>query len=126
MADVTGKVANILKDSELAFNVGSDAGVTKGSFARVQREVAIRDPDSQEELGTVLVTILRLRVHLVDAKFSVGSVTEYQSRDEEAGLLLTQRRYKRIVRSPGDEEPGISVYIKVGDVVSIETSERKS
>jgi hypothetical protein len=112
------KVADIISDNELAFNAGSEAGVEEGSFASVQRNVMIKDPDTQEELGSVLVGVLRLRIHLVEPKFSVGSVSELQETGDSLAFL-TARRYKKIVQGKSEEKSGVSVYVKRGDIVTI-------
>ena len=125
MNKIVAKVAQIISQSELAFNAGSEQGVDVGNIATVQKPVAIRDPDSQEELGTVMVPTLRLRIHLVEPKFSVGAVIDQQDTDNGMSNIFTRTRprYKRIVESAGEVKPRVNVLVHIGDGVSIEISE---
>src|SRR5260370_10512884 len=122
MSKIEAKVANIVNETAMAFNSGSNKVIADGNIATVQRPDTIKDPDSHEELGTVLVPILTLRIYLVDEKYSVGSVNEFQEppSDMPSVFLQTRARPKKIVKTKAQEKAGITVYIEVGDRVSIE------
>jgi hypothetical protein len=109
------RVATIVTDTEIAFNAGSDQGVSKGDLAEVQREIVISDPDTKEELGSVLVAILNLRIDLVDPKFCIGLVTDLQETENDLGnVLIGRNRRKKIVGSRNQERAGVSVYVAIG------------
>jgi hypothetical protein len=121
MTKVVAKVASVISESQAAFNVGSSRGVAEGNTAIVQQPVTIVDPDTNEELGTVLVPTVTLTITLVDERYSIGTVADVQEGNDIASLLYTQtRRYKKLVRNRTQEKPGISVAVSIGDRVSIE------
>lgn len=124
MARVPAKVANVISNTILAFNVGSDKGVTVGDTAYVMRHVEIEDPDTRENLGSVRVSVLQLRVNHVQAKLCTAYVTSTQETGQSNPLAA--RPTKRIVTQRGEEKQGISVFVKVGDIADIEASEKSS
>jgi hypothetical protein len=71
-----GKVAALLAENQLAINCGSNQGVEKGDVVHVKRSVEIRDPDTKETLGSVLLQVVTLRVSLVMDRASVAYVTD--------------------------------------------------
>ena len=122
MAKIVAKVATVISESEVAFNVGSESGVKINYSATIQRPVRIEDPDTHEELGTVLVPALKLKVSLVADKYSVGVVDELQDNpDDLSTIVFTRPRRKRIVEPPSVAKTGVSVVIGIGDRVQIES-----
>jgi hypothetical protein len=74
-ARIRGKVAAILSKRELIINVGSDDGVEPGTkFVILNRKgIDVRDPDTNEVLGTVEVPKTLVKVVRVDGPhLSVG------------------------------------------------------
>jgi hypothetical protein len=71
---IEGVVAAILTPRELAINIGSDAGVTKGMrFAVLNRNsLDIKDPISGEALGSVPVPKVVVEVFRVETKLSIA------------------------------------------------------
>jgi hypothetical protein len=69
---VEGKVAQAISAYEVAFNVGSEAGVHENDIATAYETTEIHDPDTGELLGVYRRTLMRFRVISVDKKFSVG------------------------------------------------------
>lgn len=73
--EVHAKLAQIVSDTQLAFNAGQRDGISNGDTVVLYRTVEVTDPDSNELLGSVSVPKLRLRVNFVDEKFCVAYVT---------------------------------------------------
>jgi len=73
---LAAKVAAQVSSTEVALNVGSDRGVTVGCHVQVMREVEVRDPDSQELLGSVVVPKANLVVTTVDARLCIAKMTD--------------------------------------------------
>ena len=70
-----GKVARVLNTKELALNIGSDAGVQIGmKFDFMSHKLEdIRDPDTNEVLGSINRPKVRVRVSYVDEKLSIAT-----------------------------------------------------
>ena len=76
MADlIHGKVAKVLNSRELALNVGSNQGVRVGMFFDVldPELEEIRDPETNDLLGTVHRSKVRVKVSMVQEKLSVAT-----------------------------------------------------
>jgi hypothetical protein len=75
---ITGKVARILNDRDIALNIGTDQGVSIGMFFDVLDTAGeeIRDPETNELLGTVDRVKVRVKVTRVQEKLSVASTFE--------------------------------------------------
>ena len=69
---VEAKVAEVLPPHELVFNCGSSSGVQTGDIAHLIREREIKDPETNEILGTVRRSMARFRIGEVQEKLSVG------------------------------------------------------
>jgi hypothetical protein len=72
-----GKVASILSESQIAINVGSNAGVRLDDSVRVLRQVEIRDPDTNELLGSILLHVVGLKVNFVIERTATAIVVEH-------------------------------------------------
>ena len=72
---IRGKVARILNSREIAINVGSDDGVSTGMYFDVmdQNFEDIRDPDTQELLGSIQRPKIRVKITKVQEKLSLAS-----------------------------------------------------
>lgn len=75
---ISGKVARILNDRDIALNIGSDQGVEIGMFFDVLDTAGeeIRDPETNELLGSVDRVKVRVKVTRVQEKLSVASTFE--------------------------------------------------
>jgi hypothetical protein len=71
---IRGKVAQILNVRELVINRGSDAGVIEGmEFAVLNRQgTRIVDPDTEQELGSVEIPKVLVRVVRVEPRLAVA------------------------------------------------------
>lgn len=70
---LTGKVADILGDYELAINIGKNSGVKVGMEFAVFGKKLITDPDSHKTLGTYAYDKVRVRITQVEDNFSAAS-----------------------------------------------------
>lgn len=72
---IEGKVARVLNSRELAINVGTKHGVRVGMLFDVLDQTGedIRDPDTDELLGSILRPKVRVRVTSVQEGLSVAS-----------------------------------------------------
>ena len=70
---LTGKVARVLNARELIVNIGSDAGVNKGTRFKVLAEDALEvsDPETEKPLGAIDLEKTRVQAVDVRARFSV-------------------------------------------------------
>jgi len=121
---IDGKVATILSDHEVAFNVGSDKGVRSGGIATVSRVVEIRDPDTRDKLGEVLVPKMRFKITIVEPLMSVGQSYESVSREPQDPFSTVLGRNPRVLRRVTEipaKEDWSTVYLRRGDPVSIES-----
>ena len=69
---LTGKVAAILNPRELAMNIGASAGVERDMIFVLVGEAELKDPDTQEVLGTVRHEKGRVKVVVVKDKFAIA------------------------------------------------------
>lgn len=82
---IRGKVAAVLNDREIALNLGYANGVSVGMYFDVMSLESgdIRDPDTDEILGSIERPKVRVRVTEVREKFSVAST--YRSKRVNVG-----------------------------------------
>ena len=82
---IRGKVARILNSREIAINVGSDHGVFPGMYFDVmdRNHEDIKDPDTQEVLGSIQRPKIRVRTTVVQEKLSVAST--YKTKQVNVG-----------------------------------------
>ena len=75
---IEGKVAQIISEREVAFNIGSDHGVKEGmKFAILAKSpLPILDPDTGSELGSVDRTKVRVVASRVEDKWSIAETYE--------------------------------------------------
>lgn len=75
---IEGKVAAIVNSRELAINRGRDHGVTEGMRFEVMEtpDTQIIDPETHESLGTIELVKIRVRVTVVEARFSIAETYE--------------------------------------------------
>jgi hypothetical protein len=74
---IDGKVAAILNDRELVINKGKNSGVKAGMIFGILEEREIEDPDTKEELGSV--EIVKIRVKVVDVKPKMSICRTYET-----------------------------------------------
>ena len=82
---IHGKVARILNSREIAINVGRHDGVCRGMYFDVmdQNDEEIRDPDTQEVLGSIQRPKVRVKITMVQEKLSLAST--YKTRRINVG-----------------------------------------
>ena len=82
---IRGKVAQIINSREVALNVGSDHGVELNMLFDIltQKGFDIRDPDTDEVLGSVERPKARVKVVMVRPKLCVAST--YKTRRVNVG-----------------------------------------
>ena len=87
---ITGKVAAIVNERELAINRGEAHGVKEGMrFAvRDNRSVQVTDPETGEALGTVQREKIRVRITEVQPGYSIGRT--YEKVGGSRGLATAQ------------------------------------
>jgi hypothetical protein len=85
---IHGKVARILNSRELALNIGSIDGVKLGMFFDVLdlKGEDIRDPETQEILGSLQRPKVRVKIIAVQEKLSVAST--YKSTEINIGGII--------------------------------------
>ena len=74
---IEGKVAAVLNDRELVINRGETSGVKPGMIFGILEEKEIQDPDTKEELGSV--EIVKIRVKVVDVKPKMSICRTYET-----------------------------------------------
>jgi hypothetical protein len=117
---IQGKVATVIPPYEVAFNVGSKAGVKHGDTAVVLKNIAITDPETGDLLGTVDRPAVRLRIIEVTDQLCVGETFISVSRpDDTAALGRSSRRRQRVTSYQSDEN-WLTVYVSLGQEVQIE------
>ena len=82
---IRGKVARILNSREVAINRGSEDGVREGMYFDILDPVSedIKDPDTQEILGSIPRPKVRVKVTRVEERLCVAST--YKSRRVNIG-----------------------------------------
>jgi len=120
---IEGQVAAIINERELAINRGSDHGVERGMKFEVleKRPVPITDPETQQELGSVTIVKIRVRVADVEPQWSIAETYEVIGGKTslaflmgmEAGHVRTLRTDEAITKPLSEQES----YVKRGDPV---------
>ena len=123
MMGIECKVAKVLNSRELVFNKGASDGVETGMKFNIQGIVAVVDPDSNEELGSIMRPKLAVEVVEVEPRFSIARTFEtfqaFSPASAVAGLLsqaLVARPIK-IRTGPSNDIREDSVFVSVGDPV---------
>jgi hypothetical protein len=132
---IRAKVASVLSDSELVFNVGSGRGVHEDDVATVFRQIPISDPDSHEDLGQIRRPVVRCRVTEVQQRMCVGTVLDTVPSAEQAPasgtgyatlfntLLGTPRTQTKRVTSAAGHADAKTVVVGVGWEAELEPAE---
>lgn len=113
---IAAKVAQVVSSTQLAFNVGTNKGVSTGDTVTLYRIVEVTDPDSGDILGSVRVPRLNLRVSLVDKKFCIADVTDQVSDNIYTSITLG-RNVKKVTTSPSisSSESNAVVMVTIGE-----------
>jgi len=119
MADISAKVAAVVSPTQLAFNAGSEHGVQKNQNVMLYRVVTVMDPDTKQDLGSVRVPKLRLRVNHVEEKFCVATVLDTFGSDPSqpqvlVGSLISHTKTVTLKESPLGDSAN-SVLVKIGE-----------
>jgi hypothetical protein len=119
---VLGKVSTILAPDQLAINVGTKNGVGVGDWVTVWRIVNIVDPDTHEDLGSVQLVKLNLKVTLAAEKYSVATVSDKVKQPVQVTSKPSLRSapLKAITSDPStDDDDPAQVYVKVGEGIQV-------
>lgn len=120
---INGRVAEVVSDTELAFDVGSDQGVRLDDLVTVLKTITVRDPETNEPLGDVRRPMLRLRVVEVQPALCVAESIDLRGSADDALSVFFQgqRQVKKIARSQRDEDSG-TVYVARGMDATIDSA----
>lgn len=82
---IRGKVASVINEREIAINVGTTHGVTVGMYFDVMdaHDEDIRDPDTNEVLGSIKRPKVRVKITYAQERLSVAST--YRSKRVNLG-----------------------------------------
>ena len=121
---ISGKVANILNERELIINKGAADGVNQDMVFKVlEPEIEVRDPETQELLGSLVREKIRVKIFEVCPKFAVGRTYETYATAAPTLLgVLTARQVNRVrtlrtghtTAKASDEQDS---FVEVGDFV---------
>lgn len=136
--EIHGKVARLLNSRELALNIGSTDGVKLGMLFDVldPKGEDIRDPDTQEILGSIRRPKVRVKIISVQDKLSVastykateinvGGAADYAGVGRISAMLMPPKYVKRFETLKTTEQTWEDLdenksYVKTGDpVVSV-------
>ena len=97
---IRGKVAQILNSREIAINVGSTDGVVVGMYFDVidPKGEDIKDPDTDEVLGSIDRPKVRVRVTRVKERLSVAST--YREKRVNVGGRRQFGDFSRVLMPP--------------------------
>lgn len=73
---LVGKIAKILNHRQMVINKGADDGVEASARFRVIEDIAITDPDTDEQLGSTPREVIRIEVIDVQQRFSIAQTYE--------------------------------------------------
>ena len=94
---IEGKVAEILNEREVLINKGSESGVEQGMTFRVTTpDIPVRDPDTDEMLGTFNRDKIGIKATEVYPKFSVGRT--YETYIVKSGLAMVGETLSETVK----------------------------
>ena len=124
---ITGKVAKVLSSQEVAINLGSHDGVRVGMAFNVMNPKGddIKDPDTHEPLGSVVLPKIRVRVSQVHDRVSVATTSHSISVSQLgafAKLFLSAGRDTasgtlRRNNSNWEDLDEVDSFVKIGDPV---------
>lgn len=112
--EVEAKIASILSDSSIAINAGAERGVSVGDNVTVWRDVAVKDPDTGDDLGSVRLQALRLRITQVQPRLAVAHVVN-KTLDPLAGIFGPSK----VIASSSRGSDSNVVRLSAGNVVTI-------
>ena len=119
MSQIQGKVVRIFSDTRLAINVGSEAGVTKGTRFTIQsKPTEIRDTDGTS-LGSVWFTKGRVVATFVSERFSIVQTETVSTLSSPlVGMAWPTRSQPRLTIRESDLDPDQDPdAVMVGDIV---------
>ena len=119
---IEGKVAEVLNQRELVINRGSEHGVESGMrFEVIEESEEFHDPDTDEVLGSITRSKIRVRVSDVQPRFSIARTYEtYQVREPSSWLSVVPRTLTKVKTiSKHDEEYPDSAYERAQSLVEI-------
>lgn len=128
---IRGKVARILNSREIAINVGSTSGVVVGMhFDVVYPKGDIRDPDTNEILGSLNLSKVSVRITKVQERLSLATTQKKRVNvgghggplgDFSRWLMppkwITKYESLKAEEKPWEEISEEESYVKVGDPV---------
>lgn len=115
-----GKVATLISDSELAFNVGSTSGVQPNDMVTLFERIEIKDPDSGSVLGSVRIPRINLKVNILGEAFGTGLVVDREPMNSitDAARIRPLKKIMQRIHS-NQEAPFNTVLVGIGDEVVI-------
>ena len=136
--EIHGKVARILNSRELALNIGSNDGVKTGMLFDVldPKGEDIRDPDTQEILGSIKRPKVRVKITSVQEKLAVastykadeiniGGIGDFGGVGRISAMLMPPKYVKKLetlktMEQTWEDLDEAQSYVKTGDpVVSV-------
>ena len=120
---VDAKVAALVTDTQLAFNVGAKMGIEPGNAVAIVRDVHVDDPDTKSRLGTVRLVRLKLEVNYVQDNLCVARVTDVRSRQMPLDITAVPT-LRRVALGSEDRTDDSTVFVVIGEPAVITTSPR--
>lgn len=124
---VTAKIATVISQYELALTAGAEDGVQVGDIATMYDVIDVTDPDDETVLGQIKRPALRLQISEVQARISVGTAYEIARprTDSDLAAIFSMDAPSRVqITTSLSETDFRTVYVKVGDEVEIEPTDR--
>ena len=98
---ITGKVARILNDREVALNIGSDDGVALDMlFDIMSKGYDIQDPDTGEILGSVQSQRPKIRIRIIQVHDRVSVASTYRTLRVNVGGFVPVSLDNRFLQPP--------------------------
>lgn len=111
------KVAAVVSDYKIAINAGANKSVEVDDIVALRREVEVHDPDTNESLGKVYFTRLRLRIDQVKEKMAIAVVTDREAGDD-SWVPGKVRRFKMVTTDPFEEDSR-TVLVVIGEAATV-------
>lgn len=124
MNEIRAKIADVLSDTQLVLNKGTNQGVKLDSDVICYTSHAIKDPDTGESLGGFRRIRLRLKVTYVQDRLCIATVTQYMDAGDKIDLMVVPRQLLKVTSGPVIS-PGV-VPVSIGEEVSILSGEQDS
>lgn len=118
---IRGRVARVLSSREVAINRGSDDGVVAGMIFKIlsTKGSEITDPDTDEELGSV--ELVKIKVKVTDVQERIAVASTYRTHEVNVGG--TGIGFGGKMFEPPKWETRVET-LKIDDAVREELSER--